>query len=456
MSISITTGVTIPVSVVEVGNEITQNQLNAITAATLPSVSNVFITQSLLTSSLTPYALLASPTFSGTPTLPTGTIGVTQTSADNSTKLATTAFVKAQSYLTTSSASSTYQTISGMSSYLTTSSASATYAPKASPTFTGTVTIPSGASISGYLTTATASSTYQTQAGMSSYLTTSTASSTYQTQAGMSSYAPKNSPTFTGIVDIPSGANIVGYATQSYVTSQGYLTDAPSDSHTYGRRNGNWHQVNSGGGSGGITTADISFWLTQSASYLQPTGIASGYVLSYDGTDLVWVAPSGGGGATEIPAYDNGITYTVGQQVIFSNRFWYMSTAVGAAGYDPIGYPSYWTEISPSIPTTLSVTNIDLTGNFNGYSMGSGYYSFKYDSSNNTLRMQDGVGSGITVSATGITFPDSTTLTTAPSAFVDAPSDGNYYVRKDGFWHQCQIASVYDSSSMSNVNVLRV
>lgn len=34
------------------------------------------------------------------------------------------------------------------------------YAPLASPTFTGTVTIPSGASISGYLTTASASSTY--------------------------------------------------------------------------------------------------------------------------------------------------------------------------------------------------------------------------------------------------------------------------------------------------------
>jgi hypothetical protein len=38
---------------------------------------------------------LASPTFTGTPSLPTGTIGVTQTAGDNSTKLATTAFVTA-------------------------------------------------------------------------------------------------------------------------------------------------------------------------------------------------------------------------------------------------------------------------------------------------------------------------------------------------------------------------
>jgi hypothetical protein len=38
---------------------------------------------------------LASPTFTGSPVLPTGTTGVTQSSTDNTTKLATTAFVQA-------------------------------------------------------------------------------------------------------------------------------------------------------------------------------------------------------------------------------------------------------------------------------------------------------------------------------------------------------------------------
>ena len=38
---------------------------------------------------------LVSPTFTGTPTLPTGTIGVTQSAANSSTALATTAFVQA-------------------------------------------------------------------------------------------------------------------------------------------------------------------------------------------------------------------------------------------------------------------------------------------------------------------------------------------------------------------------
>lgn len=41
------------------------------------------------------YATLSSPTFSGTPSLPTGTTAVTQSAGDNSTKLATTAFVSA-------------------------------------------------------------------------------------------------------------------------------------------------------------------------------------------------------------------------------------------------------------------------------------------------------------------------------------------------------------------------
>lgn len=38
---------------------------------------------------------LASPTFTGTPTLPTGTIAVTQSAGNNSTKVATTAYVDA-------------------------------------------------------------------------------------------------------------------------------------------------------------------------------------------------------------------------------------------------------------------------------------------------------------------------------------------------------------------------
>ncbi len=47
-----------------------------------------------MTSLLAAKAPLASPAFSGTPSLPTGTTGVTQANGDSSTKLATTAFVQ--------------------------------------------------------------------------------------------------------------------------------------------------------------------------------------------------------------------------------------------------------------------------------------------------------------------------------------------------------------------------
>lgn len=342
MTLSINLSTQIPVEVVEVGTEITQNQLNAITSGSLPSTGNPFITDSALTAK----------------------------------------------------------------GYLTISSASSTYAPKASPTFTGTVTIPAGASITGYAPLASP---------------TFTGTVTIPAGASISGYALLASPTFTGTPTLPTGTvgitqptndNSTKLATtafvknQTYVTSSAllglnylnaatasvtyqpigsYLTDAPSDGSEYVRLNGAW-AVATGGGGGGIS--DVT-----------------------SGTGLLYARRSGGGG-------------------------------------------NVWEEITiPTVPPA-SVTNIDLTGNFNGYSMGSGFYSFKYDSSTNTLRMQDGVGSGISVSATAITFPD---LTTQSSASIpEAPNDGNYYVRQNGAWYQCQIATVYDTMLGSNVSVLRV
>lgn len=180
---SFTNSVTIPAGSTVTGYLTTGDA--ASTYLTQANAASTYQTQAGMSSYLTTssagstYAPLASPTFTGTVTIPAGaSIDGYLTTAD-----------AGSTYLTQANAASTYQTQAGMSSYLTTSTASSTYAPLASPTFTGTVTIPAGASISGYLTTASASSTYQTQAGMSSYLTTASASSTY---------APQASPTFTG------------------------------------------------------------------------------------------------------------------------------------------------------------------------------------------------------------------------------------------------------------------
>lgn len=86
-------------------------------------------------------AATASPTFTGTPTLPTGTIAVTQTPGNNTTAVATTAFVTA---------------------------AAALKANLASPTFTGTPTMPTGTigvtQTAGNSTTALATTAFTTTA----------------------------------------------------------------------------------------------------------------------------------------------------------------------------------------------------------------------------------------------------------------------------------------------------
>lgn len=161
-----------------------------------------------------------------------------------------------------------------------------------------------------------------------------------------SGFAPKASPTFTGTVTIPAGASISGYATQSYVTSQGYLTDAPSDGNEYVRKNAAW-AIATGGGGGGISDA-----------------------------------PSDG----NLYARQN-------------------------AG---------WTSFTIPVVPPASVTNIDLTGNFNGYSMGSGHYTFKFDSTANTLRMTDGNGKGTTLGIRGLSndVTDISTSTTLDFTFT--------------------------------------
>lgn len=96
-------------------------------------------------------------------------------------------------------------------------------------TTTGLLKIRNAAN-SGWITVGTLAST---NLGL---LTTTTAASTYQTQAGMSSYAPLASPTFTGTVTIPAGASISGFAAlgtaQSFTKAQRGTTVALTDAAT--------------------------------------------------------------------------------------------------------------------------------------------------------------------------------------------------------------------------------
>ena len=97
-------------------------------------------------------ANLASPALTGVPTAPTAA------AATNTTQVATTAYVRGEVAALVNSAGATLDTLGEIATALgndanlstTLTNAIALKAPLASPTFTGTVTIPAGASISGF------------------------------------------------------------------------------------------------------------------------------------------------------------------------------------------------------------------------------------------------------------------------------------------------------------------
>jgi hypothetical protein len=139
-------------------------------------------------------ANLASPTFTGTPTLPTGTIATTQTAGNNTAAIATTAFVTTAGNLK---------------------------ANLASPTFTGTPTLPTGT----IATTQTAGNN-----------TTAIATTAFVTTAD-NLKANLVSPIFTGTPTLPTGTiattQTIGNYTTAVATTAFVLNQIPNFS-------GNW------------------------------------------------------------------------------------------------------------------------------------------------------------------------------------------------------------------------
>ena len=132
-----------------------------------------------------------SPALTGTPTAPTAGSGT------NTTQIATTAFVTAA-----------LPDISGKANI-------------ASPTFTGTVTIPTGASIADYapLASPTFTGTPAAPTAAADTNTTQVATTAYvQTELG--DYATLASPTFTGTPTVPGYAALAGATFSGKITAQ--------------------------------------------------------------------------------------------------------------------------------------------------------------------------------------------------------------------------------------------
>jgi hypothetical protein len=109
-------------------------------------------------------APLASPTFSGTPSLPTGTTGVTQTALTNNTTLATTAYADAA----VTGKQNTLTNSAGLAGALADETGTGLAVFATSPTFSGTPSLPTGTTgitqTAGNNTTALATTQFVTSA----------------------------------------------------------------------------------------------------------------------------------------------------------------------------------------------------------------------------------------------------------------------------------------------------
>jgi hypothetical protein len=301
-------------------------------------------------------APLASPTFTGTPLAPTAAVDT------NTTQIATTTFVLGQrsnvSPLMDGTVSLGTSFRYARQDHVHPSDTSR--APLASPTFTGTVTIPAGASITGYATESYVTSQgYITSSALTPYLTTSTAASTYQTISGMSSYlttasaastyAPLASPALTGVPTAPTAAN--GTNTTQVATTAFVLANGGAVTSVAGRT-----------GAVTLSNTDISglgTMATATAADYSTTTVANGlyYPLSSNPAGYLTSAP-----VTSVAGRTGAITLAVadvsGAAPLASPTFTGTVTIPAGAsisGFAPLASPTFTG--TPTLPTgTIAVT----------------------------------------------------------------------------------------------------
>lgn len=232
------------------------------------------------------------------------------------------------------------------------------YAPIASPTFTGTVTIPSGASISGYA---------------------SLASPTFTGSPVVPGYAPLASPTFTGIVTIPSGASIVGFAPLASPTFTGspvvpgYATSGANSTITSLSGLTTPLSVAQGGTGSATTTAafnllspitttgDLIIGNGTNSAVRLPIG-ANTYVLTSNGTTAGWAANSAG--------FTNPMT-TAGDLILGGSGGSAGRLGIGANTYvlTSNGTTAAW---APSSAGSGTVTSVAVSGGTTGLTTSGG------------------------------------------------------------------------------------
>jgi hypothetical protein len=250
-------------------NDATQDgNIAANTSAIATNTANIATNASNISTLTTSKADLASPTFTGDPKAPT------PATADNDTSIATTAFVKAQGYIT--------------------NSALATYAPLASPAFTGVPTAPTAAP------------------------------GTNNTQVATTAFVYANIPGGTSTVPLMDGVAAVGAEVFTYArgdhrhpSDTSKLSDAPSDGNTYGRKNGAWAI-----GAAAVTIADTPPGGPIAGNLWWESDSGQMFIYFNDGSSSQWVAAAARASApmpTILRGYIDGYTLsTAGSSTTFT------------------------------------------------------------------------------------------------------------------------------------------
>lgn len=246
--------------------------------------------------------------------------------------------------------------------------------------------------LSAKLEVTTAASTYQTLAGMSSYLTTSAAASTYLTQANAAS-------TYFTIASAAGKANLSGATFTGKVNLASLGASSPS--------------INLGAqcdsAPASATNGDI--WISNAAS--------PKLTFRTIGTNF------------SVPVLNQFNTFT-GQMVIDTT-----SASVSALRVTQRGAGNA-IEVEDSTSPDSTRFTVDQFGKVG-------------------IGVAPDATAALKVDTNGIMFGDGTTQTTAAvTGIADAPSDGNYYVRKDGAWVQASVIVFYNSTDELYYSVLTV
>jgi hypothetical protein len=309
------------------------------------------IVNSALTNSLAAKAPLASPELTGTPTAPTAAV------ATNSTQIATTAFVVGEINALINGAGPALNTLNELATALgndaafstTVTNSLAAKAPLASPTFTGTVTIPTGASITA------PTGLVKGDVGLGSVDNTSDANKPVSTATTTALNLKANiaNPTFTGTV---TGGEFIGTSFQP---------TAVETAITFGNN---------------ITTGNIDIGASQTTGNLNlGAGLrnATGNIFLGTGSTATNTINIGRGNTIAIVNSETP-TLTINRPIILTSG----SAAIQSAGVNAIGF--YATPIvSSNIPKGATSGSNSITGT--GISVsGSGVFSINYRCSINS------------------------------------------------------------------------